>query len=675
MYKNITKKIGLWSLLFVLTFASCDDDLLDTKPLTATSPSSFFKTAAHLKIYANRFYNSLPGGSYGVGYYGGDRNTDNLLSSSLPPSRLAVLSPTVPSGVGDYSWGDIRAVNYFFANIGDLASSTDADTKQYIGEVYFFRAWYYFGLLKQFGNLPWIDKPLKPNIKDLALARISRHTIVENIVKDLDKAIAKMRDGSVGEYNRLNKYCALQFKARVCLYEGTWEKHHAGTTFGVSGKDGSDFLAKARDAAKEIIDSGRYGLWKGVPLLESKYAAYVKKDLSGKVIESDYGRYEKLFLQRDYSGNREVIFWKKLDSEKGLTLTNHSLRWGTAGSLTKDFVGSFLMNNGKSLTEEIGKLYQGDIGLLKPYPNRIWIMVDKFLLNRDPRLLQSVHHFGTFQEWDKSKVDRRTAAQKATDLRKYPLDDTTPTHAYSTFYMHPNHDTHPKTFILQRKGYDADDELGQDSQSDAPIGSIIFRYAEVLLIYAEAQAELGNDAEAKAQIDKLRERVGMPKLSVVTPTDPMKDSMKGESTISRTLYEVRRERRIELFAEGFRFDDMMRWRVAHLMNGKRPKGIQWEKNTDLRAIWEKKDNRLLRYPHNTPDADITKDSRYDNARQYLPIKDKKVDAQGFLDPYRLSAPAGYQFDKDVDYLKPIGKEAIALSQGKLKQNPGWEARN
>jgi len=163
--------------------------------------------------------------------------------------------------------------------------------------------------------------------------------------------------------------------------------------------------------------------------------------------------------------------------------------------------------------------------------------------------------------------------------------------------------------------------------------AIIYRYAEVLLNYVEAKAELGtiNQGDIDLAIKPLRDRVGMPNLAMgAIVSDPDWDFPE----LSPLINEVRRERQVELAAEGFRWNDIARWAGAdELIVGKRPKGFlasQVEENP---------------FP---------------------------VDENGFLDPLKNAMPEGWGFQLDRDYLNSIPVSEIVLSEGNLTQNPGWE---
>jgi hypothetical protein len=105
-------------------------------------------------------------------------------------------------------------------------------------------------------------------------------------------------------------------------------------------------------------------------------------------------------------------------------------------------------------------------------------------------------------------------------------------------------------------------------------------------------------------------------------------------SVSPVLQEIRRERKVELFGEGYRWDDLMRWSAHKLFIGKRPQGAFYT------AEFKAKNKTLT------------------------------SDAQGYLDPYQKSIPNGYGFNPSRDYLLPIPTNEITLNP-KLTQNPGW----
>src|SRR5690606_27500662 len=125
---------------------------------------------------------------------------------------------------------------------------------------------------------------------------------------------------------RINRWMALLIQSRVALYEGTWEKYHAGTDFGVEGASPEKYLQKAADAAHELISSGVYGIYN-----------------TGKP-ETDY---KELFALQDFTSNSEVMFWRKYDND----LTRGS------GSFTNDRNFRMETPTNKTITKELADAY------------------------------------------------------------------------------------------------------------------------------------------------------------------------------------------------------------------------------------------------------------------------------------------------------------------------------
>src|SRR5690606_33700295 len=165
--------------------------------------------------------------------------------------------------------------------------------------------------------------------------------------------------------------------------------------------------------------------------------------------------------------------------------------------------------------------------------------------------------------------------------------------------------------------------------NDSDNGSILFRYAEALLNYSKAKAELGSltRLDLDRSINKLRDRVCMPRM-VLGMVESWNDPAWEFPTLSPIINEIRRERRIELAAEGFRFDDLRRWRAHHLITGVRPLGSKF-------SVEE------------FPELEIGKDIFLNN--------------EGYIDPYQKALPSGWAFDPNRDYLSPIPSNEITLN--------------
>lgn len=576
------KKIFIIIVIFLgsgLSFSSCNKEFLDLTPLDQISDPEFWKTDQDLELYMNGMYSVLPG--WNLSGSGGnpllDAGTDMAISVGLwlgTKNRLDG-SINVPSSGGGWSWTSVRNVNYFLANSDRVKSGALKD--HYIGEAYFFRAFNYFNLLKQFGDLPIVKVPLTVNDKDaLNGPRSSRTDVVNFILADLDMAASKLKKKSEVPAQRISRDIALLFKSRVALYEGTWEKYHQNDPF--KGKtDGKAFLTAAAAAAKAVMDGGTYRLSTGNP---------------NQV-------YYELFNQVNLSSNSEILLWRSYSSAQGDAFTNQLWNWPHGSGYTQDMVRMYLCSDG--LPVGLSPLYQGERD------------IRDVVKNRDPRFVQTVMNPG----------DPVTITLK-NDTTKYTLPllggaQTGPTGYESQKFRRPQLD--PAT-----------------GGASGELAYIVFRYAEALLNYAEAKAELGEltQADVNLSINVLRARVGMPNMVLASiPTDPNWPDY--GYALTKDLQEIRRERAVELMTEGFRFDDIMRWAAHKLVVGKRPKGAFY--SNEIKAA----------YPN------------------------LAVDAGNFLDPFRtaLIGPGStWGFNPAKHYLLPIPINELTLNTS-MVQNPGY----
>lgn len=196
---------------------------------------------------------------------------------------------------------------------------------------------------------------------------------------------------------------------------------------------------------------------------------------------------------------------------------------------------------------------------------------------------------------------------------------------------------------------------------------VIFRYAEALLIYAEAKAELGSlsQTDLDRSINKLRDRVGMPDLILADANanpDPYLENMypNVSSGINKgIILEIRRERRIEMFMEGLRWDDIMRWKegkkfeqpfLGLYFNGLGSYDFNGNGSTDLFLH----DGNASGAPSGTPNIINVNERQLTNG------------TSGNFIPFNQSAT----FDESKDYFYPIPSEELLLNPN-LEQNPGW----
>lgn len=497
--RSCTRFIG--ALIAVAMVSACGKDFLNREPLSQLSPSSSFNSQTQLELYTNSFYNDvLPGAAT---LYMENAGVDDIITSELQPEVTG--NRTIPVSGGGWDWDALRNINFFLQNYhkGHLS---DEVTAPYAGVAKFFRAYFYFEKVKHFGDIPWYSTAIEANDSAMLYKeRDSRTLVIDSVIADLDYAIAHLPQNT--SVDHVTKWTALALKSRVCLYEGTWRKYHAGDVFGKDSYGNpltgwQDLLQQCVTASEALMESAKYSIYTSTP---------------GKA-------YLELFSSpTPLSG--EVILARTFSADLGL---RHSLNFYTVSTsnwkpgLEKKLVNSYLMKDGSRFTDMAG--YQT-------------MQFGQETQNRDPRLSQTIRTPGYTRIGSPTPV----APNLGASLTGYQL---------IKFVSDPSQD-----------GY---------AQSTTPLP--VFRYAEVLLNYAEAKAELGTiqQADIDKSIKLLRDRVGMPDLDVASANanpDPYLAAQYTHVTGADqgVILEIRRERRIELVMEDFRWDDIMRWKEGHLL--------------------------------------------------------------------------------------------------------------
>lgn len=575
--------IRIASLIVITAASSCQKEFLERTPLDRISDAEYWTSVNDLELYCNSFYNRLiPDYAYGsTGIYGHDaeQGSDNMIAMDYNTALNG--ERTVPASGGGWDWAELRNINYFLQNYQRVEGSPE-EINTYLGEALFFRSWFYFDMLKKFGDLPWVTRVMDVDDPELNAPRLSRNVVVDSVLTDLEQAIGLLPPRSAAADQRVNREIAMAFYTRVALYEGTWEKYHAGTPFGVTGEDGTRYLQLAAKVAEELIDGGTLGL---------------------DNVAEDQG-YWRLFNQTDYSNSQEILFWRRYNVEMNVFHNwPRYTSYGAGKGVTKSLIDDYLCFDGKP--RAVSDRYQGD--------DNIWSVVG----DRDPRLTQLIYKPGD------TRIERNG---QVIDQFWQPLFAGAAENKCATGYqLYKGHTTDYDQQITQSAGY---------------TGLILLRYAEVLLNFAEAKAELGTltQADVDKSINLLRARVWMPGLQLGAIIHDPNWLFPDQSPL---INEIRRERRVELACEGFRHDDIFRWATADLLiDGWKPKGAkkaQW--NAEIDPVY------LDAYP---------------------------VDADGYIELYQnvSSLANGYNFRSDRDYLLPLPTQETTLNPA-LGQNPGW----
>lgn len=343
-----------------------------------------------------------------------------------------------------------------------------------------------------------------------------------------------------------------------------------------------EYLEAAKWAANEVMTKGTYS------------------------VAADY---RGLFNSADLSGNPEIILFRRYETgvltHSLMSYVNKEPQTG----FTKDAIDSYLAKDG--LPIKLSPLYLGDKNIYTGSSKKTAAMV-----NRDPRINE------TF-------VDSLRVTGHVTD---YGLS----TSGYAVIKF------------LDESVRNQAEGLSSTNISDSPE----IRFGQVLMNYAEACAELGTltQADLDKSVNRLRGRadIKLPALQVIgnlpAVNGKVYDDPDRDPSVPSLIWEIRRERRVELMAEGFRYDDLRRWKKLEYVD-------QLKNRNANRGAWIKKSD----YPKSTG------------------VMIEGNAAEGYIIPIQAAASLRI-FDNPRVYLSPIGPDQIKLYKDQgvdLTQNPGW----
>lgn len=573
----------IYSVFFVmgLITTSCD---LNELPQASITPETFFRTENDLHLYTNSFYNAFPGAS---SFY--NENVDITTGREIP--EIIRGAYVIPNTGGGWSWGTLRNINFYLERSGQCDDENARN--RYDAVAKFFRAYFYYGMVAKFGDVPYYDYVVGDNSEGLTAPRDSRVLVTEKMIEDLDFAVEYLP--AAVNVEEVNKWTALALKSRICLFEGTWRKYH--TEYDLPGAD--ELLQLAADAAEQVMKQG----------------PYVLHTTGSKSVN-----YMELFNQDDIFTD-EVILAHRYSAALDVYHDANYSRLSTSSDiigLEKAFVNTYLMNDGTRFTDRAG------------YDK---IMFVDECRNRDPRLAQTIRTPGYTRE------GKRMAASVYTSMTGYTI------HKYLS---------------------GSKNDANMKDESDIPL----FRLGEVFLNYAEAKAELGtltqNDIDET--VNALRKRVGMKGLlnlekANANPDKYLEDNFYPGVTGANkgVILEIRRERAIELVQEGFRWNDMCRWKAGSTFT-RTYKGMYFP---GLGTYDLDSDGNI--------DLCIYKGER----PQYGNIEYKQLGSDIFLENGEeggnmlINSNWEKTWNEDRDYLYPIPIQERLLNTS-LTQNNGWE---
>lgn len=514
------KKIIINITLLAAIFLFGCEDLLERPTLTRVVDDNFWRNESDLQLYANGFYELYFVG-YNVGWgtdYAPVRST--TFSDDLVTERAqSNFENRVPTSRGtssetrgcqtqyygpDWGFARIRKANIFIDRIENVAKPrlTDEAYRHWLSVAKFFKAYEYADLVNVFGDVPYFETVVSDIEPEVMYKDRDNRGEVMDKVYDLLVYTLENMRENDGA-QKLNRYIAAGFTSRFMLYEGTWQKYHNG-----DAARAKKYLELAVRAGDMVINSGKWSCTRD---------------------------YKSLFISSNLSGHPEVLLHRHYDAALGIM---HHIGSYTGGresqtGVNLEYIKSFNLNDGKPYTlSSVEGANDFDIKTLT--------------LTRDPR-------------FDANFVNR-------------PHNQSS-----SLIYSYKYAAREALDYYFSSGGSLLQEWSSQFNVNDAPV----MRLGEIVLNWIEAKTELsltyGGAPITQSDLDKsinaLRNRPldnvaiakGVKKTTPMAigtiPDDPARDP-----DVSPLLWEIRRERRMELFHEGNRIKDIRRWKKLDYMN-------------------------------------------------------------------------------------------------------------
>lgn len=409
-------------------------------------------------------------------------------------------------GLWSKCYTQVNSINTLLENEDKLAPRV---RNRVLGEAHFFRAWYYYLMLRRFGGTMIITRTYDPLVDDVRFPRASYEEMVKFICDEAEEAsrhLAVANDAA--NTGRPTKGVCYMLKAKTYLWAaGDHFQNQEKSWHGFPDNRTDAMLDAAAAEYDRVIATHQYGLIQ----------------IAGTSRDEVVAEYRNIFLTK----NSKESIWEVQHADDGnfANSNGHKLdRFAAAPSFggttaafnpTQNHVDEYRMANGKRITEA-GSGYDKN----NPYEGRDW------------RFYANILYDGA--QWRGHTMDIHYTKEGSTevageDLTKYGTS-TTAAVTRTGYYM--------AKFLSERQAID-NDETYASSQN-----CILWRYAELLLDYAEIDYKRGRPGDALDKVNQIRSRVKMPELTSITWDD------------------IFNERRVELAFEKSTYWDLIRWNVA-----------------------------------------------------------------------------------------------------------------
>ncbi len=532
------KNIHLYTKVLVVTVAmamACTDGYLDKEYDTSLSEESVFNNTTLTKEYQANLYTFLPDGLgpfNNLQYLNASRDcmTDNATAywsliyyNKIRSDSYTSSSHPLAGSFWSNNFKGIRRCNIFLENIrrdiiSDEVVNGSDDSRlysRYKAEAVFLRALYHFELVAYFGDAPILEDIIF-SVDDNAMLDLAREGAADVLAWvaaqcDSVKDVLPFRYSSEGNWGHANGAAAYALKSRALLYRASALHNDDNNT---------EWWQEAADAAKEFIDKNESS--------SDPFSLYTfngtlsETSLPSSIVNADQGtlNYMYCFITLPYNNN-EVVFarslWKSYIIDFSfLPFGSFSGAYGRTNP-TQNLVDAYETQNGLFIEDDPAYDDQD------PYTNR------------DPRLEATIFHQGSvwgrpdYQEETAVDVHYNSSTDQGVDYQG--SSGGTYTGYYVKKWVNPNLIFNTAYLSAQKHSW------------------IIYRYAEILLNYAEAlnEALSSPDSEVYDAVNQVRARANMPGLSGLT-----KEGMRER---------IRNERRVEFAFEDQRYFDVRRWKL------------------------------------------------------------------------------------------------------------------
>ena len=568
------------SIVAALLLTSC----LDLDPKDSLGDNLVWDKADNYQLFANQFYGWTRDLGNNTDYQNGvsdgvhsDYRSDLICTSSI--NTYSQGTNSIPEKDGNFTsiYKRIYYTNLLLKNAEGFGNQSAIKTP--MGEAYWFRAYLHFELVQIYGDAQILTEPLDIDSEGLYGSRNDRGEVIDQCLSDLQKAVELLPETPTEE-GRLGKDAAWALISRIALYEGTWQKFHNNNT-----TRATSLLTTAKNAAKQVMDNKHYSI-------------FYNSGLVNPGINNINQSYRYMFTLEDVpcnpaglqkAANTEYIFsHRHRDTDKLIVNITHGMLANVC-FITRKMANMYLCQDG--LPIEKSPLFQGYTGATSEFTNRDARMDNTMLWHGEP-------YWNNDGKWRTSWTDADLESSLSCNARS------------NSGY--------------QNQKWAVECEVADYYESmDYPV----IRYAEVLLNYAEATFELNEsitDNDLNISLNLVRQRVNpnMPKLSNSFVT----------ANGLNMREEIRRERTVELFLEGFRIDDLKRWKTAETEMPQDQLGVK------MTATWFESN---------------------------WPAQARPLNGDGCITLYSDRTWA------QKNYLYPLPQDQRQLNPN-LSQNPGWE---